>query len=910
MPLARVYQEYRRELNGPRVIASARTGTLVVIGLNTAFLPLDYWSHPESFVYLAAVRLAWDAAMIVVFWALGRRGTPIQTMLAGLYLTGAGMLSVVGLAGPVTSSYWAGMMILFLGIPVILPLSTGQAALAVGVLTAGFVGLALSLDGEQPFRAFVAPTFFVAGAAIECVASTTLLERLRFSDFTRRREVEEARDHLRDLDRAKSRFTANIHHELRTPLTLTLAPLESLIAGEFGPVSDLQASYLKTMHVNAVRLLRLINDLLSLAKIEGKQLALERAPAAIGSVIAEIVDSAAPAAERKNVALSFSGDRDFVVNVDQSALEKVVVNLVGNALKFTESGGAINVDVARDAAGVTFRVADTGVGMRPADCEKVFDRFAQADGSSTRRHEGTGIGLSLSKELVELHGGRISAQSAGVGLGTTIHVWLPVGESDASSDPLLIDDVVTSSKPGESKATESRLSGSRGEFDTTIDHWERSQEAVGAGERKARPGAPSLVVCDDNPDMRRLLAHVLGSEFDVRLAANGREGFAEVCADHPDLVLTDVMMPVMSGIELCKKIKSDPELSAIPVVLVTSKADREMKIDGLEMGADDYVTKPFHSRELLARVRALVKVRALQVELAERNRRLEHANREIEKAMEELKSAEAQLVLTERLAAVGELAAGIAHEANNPVGFALTAARSLREYIREVQSVATEFSSVIDGGGRASSGALAMLREKQLGVRFDELGEIVVELSQIVEDGLTRTGKLVGDLRDFAAPQQGRRTLASLPDVFESSRRLLRHVLQEKGVSVERRGAAQVPRVNVDTQAIGQVFLNIIKNAGEAFEGEGGTVCVEFLLRDGGVLVEISDDGPGVSETDLERLFEPFFTTKEPGRGTGLGLSISRQVVEEHGGRVTVVSTAGQGTTFGIWLPLGDTHEA
>jgi DNA-binding response OmpR family regulator len=206
---------------------------------------------------------------------------------------------------------------------------------------------------------------------------------------------------------------------------------------------------------------------------------------------------------------------------------------------------------------------------------------------------------------------------------------------------------------------------------------ERHNEVVRVGSRPAvpelPPGTPEVLVVEDNIDMRRLLHHLVGQEFRVRLARDGREGLAAVRERAPDLVLTDVMMPEMSGTELCAAIKSDPALASVPVVLVTSKAEREMKIQGLEYGADDYVTKPFHPRELLARVRSLVRLRQAQQQLAERNALLESTNEELQTTMDELKEAGAQLVHAERLAAVGELAAGVAHEINNPVNFAMNA---------------------------------------------------------------------------------------------------------------------------------------------------------------------------------------------------------------------------------------------
>ena len=267
---------------------------------------------------------------------------------------------------------------------------------------------------------------------------------------------------------------------------------------------------------------------------------------------------------------------------------------------------------------------------------------------------------------------------------------------------------------------------------------------------------------EDNVDMRRLLAFLVGQEYRLRVARNGREGLEAVRARVPDLVLTDVMMPEMSGTELCAALKANPELASIPVVLVTSKAEREMKIEGLELGADDYVTKPFHPRELLARVRSLVKLRRARQELAVRNALLQSTNEELECAMSDLKEAGAQLVHAERLAAVGELAAGVAHEINNPVNFAMNASRTLAAVAGEVQEVAAQVATIDASDPSELRKQVADLEELRERLHFDESAETLSELTGIVTEGLERTAGLVGDLREFASPGERQRRPADL----------------------------------------------------------------------------------------------------------------------------------------------------
>jgi signal transduction histidine kinase len=422
--------------------------------------------------------------------------------------------------------------------------------------------------------------------------------------------------------------------------------------------------------------------------------------------------------------------------------------------------------------------------------------------------------------------------------------------------------------------------------------------------------APEVLICEDNADMRRLLSFLIGREFRVRVAPNGREGLKMVRELAPDLVLTDVMMPEMSGTELCREIKGNPETQGIPVVLVTSKAEREMKIEGLELGADDYVTKPFHPRELLARVRSLVKLHGLQEQLATQNELLKSTNVELQATLEELRDAGVQLVQAERLAAVGELAAGVAHEVNNPMNFATNALKTLRTYVEDVCSV-TEMVASIDWSDRDALDArvreLEKLKER---LEFDDVTDSLGELVEIVTQGLDRTQRLVGDLRDFASPGDGGRTDVDLARGLQATAQLVRHTLREAGVELQMEVPEGLPFVEGDARALNQVFLNLLKNAAEALHGQGGAVRVSARSEGDSVLVQIRDDGPGIAADLLPKLFEPFFSTKKAGRGTGLGLSISRRVVADHGGTIEVSSEPGEGATFVVTLPLQGGHHA
>jgi signal transduction histidine kinase len=403
--------------------------------------------------------------------------------------------------------------------------------------------------------------------------------------------------------------------------------------------------------------------------------------------------------------------------------------------------------------------------------------------------------------------------------------------------------------------------------------------------------------------MRRLLAFLIGREFRVRVASNGRKALEAVRESAPELVVTDVMMPEMSGTDLCRALKEDPETRGIPVMLVTSKAEREMKIEGLELGADDYVTKPFHPRELLARVRSLVRLRRLQQEIAAQNASLEQSNAELERTLSELKEAEVQLVQAERLAAVGELSAGVAHEVNNPLNFARNSLATLRTYVDDLRNVAQRIAELDTSNPAKLSAQLEDLERGKAELGFDELADDLTELVGIVNEGLHRTSHLVSDLRDFAAPHRGEKRPFDVRSGLRSTVHLLGHKFRECGAEVELAIDQEVPTVMGDAGALNQVFLNILKNAAEALEGEGGAIQVTVSGEGTQVLVRVRDSGPGIESAVRGRLFEPFFTTKVAGEGTGLGLSMSRRIVERHGGSIEVESEPGEGTCVTVRLP-------
>lgn len=424
-----------------------------------------------------------------------------------------------------------------------------------------------------------------------------------------KRTTEEQADRLAELDEAKNRFFANVSHELRTPLTLIVEPIRSLLAGEQGSLTDDQAHQLRLMRRNADRLLELIGQLLDLARLDAGQMELQPQRGNLITFLQQRIQAFEPLAERTRVALHFRPDTEELrFPYDPDKLRKVVDNLLSNALSFTPEGGDVWVSTHRlqTDSSVEVVVKDTGPGIPEETVEQLFNRFTQGDDTAHRQHEGAGIGLALARELVELHGGTIRVRSE-AGHGAAFIVRLPVNERDHRH----------------------ALSGADGEREDAEPMWHDPQhgapaiesrtlavEAVARGQRETEgdpfhdENRPSkILVVEDNEEVRLLLRRQLTPTHEVVEAADGRAGLEAAREHEPDLIISDVMMPEMDGFALCEAVKTDETLAVTPVLLLTAKAGPAHVREGLEHGADAYVSKPFDAEVLHARVNNLIESR-------------------------------------------------------------------------------------------------------------------------------------------------------------------------------------------------------------------------------------------------------------------------------------------------------------
>lgn len=417
-------------------------------------------------------------------------------------------------------------------------------------------------------------------------------------------EIEQQRQEARrmhELDMMKIKFFTNVSHEFRTPLSLIMAPLDKMMKTAAGPE---QKKHFQLIHRNARRLLNLVNQLLDFRKMEVQELKLNAGPGDMVRFISDISHSFTDMAEKKNISFSFRSSVEHLrASFDHDKLERILFNLLSNAFKFTPENGQVGVQVdlqrREDREGLSIRVTDTGIGIAPEKQEKIFERFFQSDIPGSMVNQGSGIGLAITREFVKLHDGSIEVASEPE-KGSCFTVWLPV--VPAAEAPVQNEAAATAeSGPADMPQTEG-LPEALPPEDT--DAGDLPAHVAEPG--NARPDHYTILLVEDNEDFRFYLKDNFRQQFTVVEAANGKEGWQKALSHHPDLVVSDISMPEMNGIDLCKKIKKDRRTSHIPVILLTALTGEEQHLEGLETGADDYMTKPFSFEILSSRIKNIL----------------------------------------------------------------------------------------------------------------------------------------------------------------------------------------------------------------------------------------------------------------------------------------------------------------
>jgi signal transduction histidine kinase len=700
----------------------------------------------------------------------------------------------------------------------VMPIPSSVQSAPLGVLVAG---LSPNRALDEGYRSFYE---LLVGQV-----SVALRNAQAYEEERRRAEA------LAELDRAKTAFFSNISHELRTPLALMLGPLEDLLAGSAGELPEAARSELERVHRNAGRLLRLVNTLLDVSRLEAGRTDASYAPVDFSTLSADLASTFRSTVERAGLTLTVDcPPLSQPVYLDRDAWEKVVLNLVSNAFKFTFTGG-ISVRTRERNGHAVLEVRDTGTGIAASELPRIFERFHRVKDARSRTHEGTGIGLSLVRELVKLHGGTVRVDST-EGEGTTFTVELPFGSAHLPAEhlhaPRGLESTVTGATPYLEEARRW----------TVVDAPPPSSPEVA----RAR-----VLLADDNADMRDYIRRVLSPHFEVETAPDGQVALESALAHPPDLVLSDVMMPRLDGVGLLRALRATPHTKALPILLLSARAGEEATLEGLVSGADDYLVKPFSSRELLVRVRS-------NLELVRMRREVAWERAHAEKLGEAVRARDDFLSIA-------------SHELKTPLtAFQLNL-------------------SAIERG-------LSQVSQVTIGDRLEVARRSVRRLARLIELLLDVSQLTTGRLK-LSPAQVDLATIVS--DVVAASEEEARRLGTLLSVQLE----SPLPG-NFDPERMGQVVHHLLSNALKF--GQGRPVELSLRSQGNGVVLTVVDHGIGIPPDDRARIFERFeraVSVRQYG-GLGLGLWVARQVVEAHQGAIRVEDTPGGGATFHIHLPL------
>lgn len=684
------------------------------------------------------------------------------------------------------------------------------------------------------------------------------------------KELAELYTKLKELDQMKTQFFANVSHELRTPLSLVYGTTQRLLESKGWEQEERRG--LETIDRNARTLLKNVNDLLDLSKVQAGKMDLDAVDADLARLVRFTAAHFDSFAEERQITYTIETPESVPTRIDPEKIQRILLNLLSNAFKFTPIGGKVRCDLRIDKERALLSVQDSGPGVRPELRQVIFEPFRQGDGSATRRFGGTGLGLSIAREFVELHGGEITVGDASLG-GARFDVVLsltPPGTGKSQSASELIPHLAVPFQTPTELKIEQRDAG---EPDR------RSVERVTAvaAEEAGPSDAPLILIVEDNPEMNQFIRQSLSPRFRIANAFNGREGLEKALALKPDLILSDIMMPEMSGDQMIREIRAHVELDAIPIVFLTAKADDELSIRMLQQGAQEYLIKPFSIEGLRARVGNLIAMK----------RAREVLQQAIDSQSQDLVTLANEITLHKR--ALQQKTAEAEEASRLKTQFLSNVSHELR----------TPLNAII--------GYTTLVLDETYGPINPALRPPLEGTARNAEDLL----KLVNDLLDLTKIEAGKLSIETssveLTALLREATSGIQSLLEQKGLTLQWHSSDLIPPIESDAMKIKQILVNLLSNALKFTRQGEITIGAEDRPKQGGVAVWIQDTGIGIREEDLPRIFDAFHqidgaSTREFG-GVGLGLAIVKELVELLQGEIQVESRVGEGSTFTLFLP-------
>lgn len=787
--------------------------------------------------------------------------------------------------------------------------------------------LCLAVKGEFDF-------LIDLNSATESMQKLTMLINFLL-DSARRSlaSIREKNDKLTELDRLKSDFVANISHELRTPLTLILGPLEGILANPDLSLSGQHRADLQRIYRNAGRLYSLVNNLLDFSKVDAGKIVVNPEPLNLNDFLENLIHDIQGLAHERGIHLTFSGCNTLSTSLhDPKIIEKIVLNLVSNALKFTPKDGYVSVYLEQEGnEHVKLMIKDSGIGIAPEHINRIFERFHQIDSSASRTHAGTGIGLALVHQFVHIIGGSVHVIS-NIGQGSLFIITLPLNPTDT---PII-----------QKKNTASKVS-------QPLLHLEHQDSGITELDEIIIKGDfPLILVADDSIEIQSYIKSLLQDSYEIISVPNGKLALDAIIKYQPQIILSDVMMPIMGGYELTKSVKNDPKINHIPIILITARAGNNELVNGLDIGADGYLAKPFSPEELKARIASALRLaQNHNMKLRENFNKIDEMNRELKKVIHELSESRQtlitanammaaeiderkkleqqnnelneQLIMAARRAGMAEIATSVLHNVGNVLNSANTAVSMIGKKINSTKiSHISEISTLLESNqnniyaffeqdprGQRIPGYLIKLSQAWTSDKTYLLGEV-----KILEHSIHHIKEIIAKQNCYSRVL-GLDEEIIIRDLIQDSMILNRSMIEKEGVDISCE-CDEGLKIFTDRVKLLQVMVNLIKNSIESV-AENNTTLKKIIIRaaleaDGFFDIRVQDNGIGIAPENLSKMFSYGFTTKK--NGHGFGLHTCALAIKEIEGDLSVSSPGvGQGATFKIILPqknntLQDAH--
>ncbi|MBE9547246.1 MAG: response regulator [Proteobacteria bacterium] len=771
------------------------------------------------------------------------------------------------LTGAYASPYYAGLILIFIGIAMVLPWGIYESLLAglVIILIHFTCNLfpALLVGKVIDWSLVWNSIYFMVFTFAMVVIASGMSENARRQIFVgteqekiRSKKLEESRAKIDALIETKNRFIANITHELKTPLSIVIGNTE-MIMEKAAHLDESVMNQLRIIHQAAFKLSMHVDRIIEVSRADDPELKLTMDNYDYVGIVRNVFSLFEPKAQKEGITYSLDVPPEpLVVNMDVVRIEEVLNNLVQNAFKFTEAGHAITVTVGTDGQQVYTEVSDTGAGIPEDRIGKIFDRLYQADETLSKRHDGMGIGLYLCKRNVELHGGIIAAHSK-AGEGASFRYTLPLYIDQSASVKNIVPFLIAERRQSDADRRMAERK-KKIEYQLTLGLDDLAKmtysEDIMSYENRS-PERPSVLIVEDNPGMMKVVVEALCDEYNLFLGGNGFEALdkLEEHSEYISLILSDIMMPSMSGFDFCKAVMTNQEWGHIPLIFVTALYHEEEQLKGFELGATDYIVKPYNVKILKEKVAHWI------------------SRRQYETLLQDMSSSlESQ---AEEMSRIKDI---IIHEIRNPLQLISGAEYFLRKLGNSLYETSSE-------------------KEKEWWNYLKTLHQGVESIKSVLEMS-----------RELDMEESSSKRPEKVISLFDDALAQCSHLL--KGITLEIDISTVAERVVLcDRRMLVQVFVNLIRNATEAIgekrSRQKGLIRITSEAEgEEQVVIRIQDNGIGIAPEVKDQLFRFKFTTKKD--GTGVGLHLSKMILKMHEGNIAVESEKEAGTTFIIYLPV------